>query len=245
LTGPAVLRDASRLLTAWEEGGAVPSSAVGAVLLRSAGLVDDLDSCLDLPLGTTSALVARVYAESFGDTVDGVLTCGVCDERLEVTLSLDVFRITPEGPDRTTVVPREAGGAVVVRCPTTRDLLAVAAEPDPAVGLLARCVTSVDGAAVDPGSLDTGTMAAVDAAAEDLAGSAAVLLRSACPHCGSEVSADVDVPGLLWQRVAEAVPVVLAEVAELAASFGWSEADILAMTATRRNAYLGIARSWS
>jgi hypothetical protein len=88
-------------------------------------------------------------------------------------------------------------------------------------------------------------MAAVDAAAEDLAGSAAVLLRSACPHCGSEVSADVDVPGLLWQRVAEAVPVVLAEVAELAASFGWSEADILAMTATRRNAYLGIARSWS
>ncbi len=245
MTRPACLRDASQLLTAWEEGGAVPSSAVGAVLLRSAGLVDDLDACLDLPLTTTSALVARVYAESFGDTVDGVLTCRACDERLEVTLSLDAFQNTPQDPDRASVVPREDGGPVVVRCPTTRDLLAVAAEPDPAVGLLARCVTSEDGDAVDPGSLDTDTVAAVDAAAEDLAGSAAVLLRSTCPNCGSEVSADVDVPALLWQRVAEAVPVVLAEVAELAAAFGWSETDILAMSPSRRNAYLGIARARS
>jgi hypothetical protein len=239
-----LLRDAA-LLAAWEEGGTVPSSAVGAVLLRHAGVVDDLDTYLDLPLPTTSALVARVYSSRFGDTVEGVLTCGSCAEPLEVSLPLDAFGDIPDRPDTATVPLPQAGGALVVRCPTTRDLLAVAAVPDPAPALLARCLTDADGTAIDPGSLDPDTIEAVDAAAEDLAGRAAVLVRSTCPNCGSEVSADVDLPRLLWQRVSDEVPAVLAEVAELASAFGWSETDILAMSAPRRAAYLGLARSRS
>ena len=38
---------------------------------------------------------------------------------------------------------------------------------------------------------------------------------------------------------------MLAEVAELATAFGWSETDILTMSAPRRGAYLGLARSRS
>jgi hypothetical protein len=241
----ASLSDAALLLAAWEDAGAVPAAAVGAVLLHHAGMVGDLDTCLDLPLATTSALVARVYAESFGDTVECVLTCGSCAEPLEVTLPLDAFSDLPDGPGTATVTPPQTGRALVVRCPTTRDLLAVAAVSDPAAALLARCLTDADGTAVDPGSLDPDTVQAVDAAAEDLAGAAAVLVRSTCPNCGFEVSADVDVSGLLWQRVSDEVPAVLAEVAELASAFGWSETDILAMGAPRRGAYLGLARSRS
>lgn len=238
----ASLGDAA-LLAAWEAAGAVPSSAVGAVLLHHAGMVDEFDTCLDLPLATTSALVARVYSESFGDTVEGVLTCGSCAESLEVTLPLGAFSDMPGGPGTATVTLPQDGQALVVRCPTTRDLLAVAAVSDPAAALLARCVTGADGTTIEPGSLDPDTLEAVDAAAEELAGAAAVLVRSRCPKCGFEVSADVDVPGLLWQRVSDEVPAVLAEVAELASAFGWSETDILAMSAPRRGAYLGLVRS--
>lgn len=241
----ASLGDAALLLAAWEAAEAVPPPAVGAVLLHHAGVVDDLDTCLDLPLATTSALLARVYSESFGDTVEGVLSCGSCAESLEVTLPLEAFRALPDGPGTATLTPPQAGSALIVRCPTTRDLLAVAAAPDPATALLTRCLTGADGTAIDPSALDPDTLAAVDAAAEDLAGGAAVLVLSACPNCGDQVSADVDIPGLLWQRLSDEVPAVLAEVAELATAFGWSETEILAMSAPRRGAYLGLARSRS
>jgi hypothetical protein len=241
LIGSASFRDAALLLAAWEAAAAVPPAAVGAVLLHRAGVVEDLDAGLDLPIGTASALVAQVYADSFGETVEGILDCDSCGEPLELTLPVDAFGGAPDEPDTATVGP-----ALVVRCPTGRDLLAAAAAgDDPAAALLARCVTGADGASVDPSSLDPQTLVAVDAAAEELAGGAAVLIRSRCPACGREVSADVDVAGLLWQRVSDEVPAVLAEVAELAAAYGWSEIDILSMGAARRGAYLGLARSRS
>lgn len=243
MTRTASLRDAAVLLAAWEGAGAVTPAAVGAVLLHHTGVVDDLDTSLDLPLATTSALVARVYAQAFGHTVEGVLSCDSCAEHMEVTLPIEAFTDIPDGPGAATVTPARAGPALVVRCPTTRDLLAVAADPDPAAALLARCLAGADGAAVDPGSLAPDTLDAVDAAAEDLAGGAAVVVRSRCPSCGCDVSADVDVAGLLWQRVGDEVPALLAEVAELASAFGWSETDILAMGAPRRGAYLELARS--
>ena len=117
-----------------------------------------------------------------------------------------------------------------MRCPTSRDLLAAAASADPTAALLARCVTDAGGTAVDPASLAGPRRAAVDAAAERLAGAAAVVLRAGCPACGGEVRVDVDVAALLWQRICVEVPVVLAEVAELSAAFGWSEADVLAIS---------------
>jgi hypothetical protein len=136
------------------------------------------------------------------------------------------------------------GGQLVVRCPTSRDLLGAAASADPAVELLTRCVTDASGSAVDPTSWDGRQRAAVDAAAEQLAGAAAVVLRSACPNCAAEVGVDVDIPALVWQRISMEVPVVLAEVAELATAFGWSEADVLAMSRVRRDAYLALVRGW-
>ena len=84
---------------------------------------------------------------------------------------------------------------LVVRCPTSRDLLAAAASADPTATLLARCVTDAGGTAVDPASLAGPRRAAVDAAAERLAGAAAVVLRAGCPACGGEVRVDVDVTG--------------------------------------------------
>jgi hypothetical protein len=39
------------------------------------------------------------------------------------------------------------------------------------------------------------------------------------------------------------VPSVLAEIAELAAAFAWSEAEILALSPPRRRAYLELLRA--
>lgn len=232
----ATLADPRLLLDAWEAAAAVPDCAVGAVLLHRAGGTADLAAALDLPLSALSAALARLQAASFGPVLDAVTACQGCGEDLEVTLPVTRFAalagttgpVRVEGPD----------GVLDVRCPTTRDLVAVVTTSDPAAALLARCVDP----AVDVTDLDPATLAQVEAAAEQVAGAAAALVTTRCPACEQEVRVDVDLAALLWQRVRGAVPALLADVADLAAAFGWGEADVLALSPLRRAAYLDLAR---
>ncbi|MFC0031708.1 hypothetical protein ACFFMM_19490 [Micromonospora chaiyaphumensis] len=229
------LDDPGRLLAVWEAAATAPPAARGPVLLHAAGLLPDLDAALDLPVGTVAALAARLSVDSFGDPVDAVLTCG-CGEVLDVALPLDPVAGLPAG-DTGAV----AGGTLRVRAPTARDLLAAGHSDDPLGTLLARCVRDADGRPVAPGELTADQRRAVDTAAEELAGAAAVVLRTRCPGCGDAVVAALDVTELLWERVTHRAPAVLAEVATLAAAYGWAEADILALPAGRRRAYLALA----
>ncbi|MET8909975.1 hypothetical protein [Micromonospora sp. NPDC004551] len=229
------LDDPGRLLAVWEAAATAPPAARGPVLLHTAGLLPDLDAALDLPVGTVAALAARLSVDSFGDPVDAVLTCG-CGEVLDVALPLDRVAGLPAGDEGAV-----AGGTLRVRAPTTRDLLAAGRSDDPLGTLLARCVRDADGRPVAAGELTADQRRAVDAAAEELAGAAAVVLRTRCPGCGETVVAALDVAELLWERIAGRAPAVLAEVATLAAAYGWAEADILALPAGRRRAYLALA----
>lgn len=242
MTTTPPLADAAVLLTVWEAASTVPACAVGAALLHRSGLVDEFADALDLTLATSAARIVGLYVEAFGDVVDAVVTCPACGETLEVALPLAPLGRTPDVPATDDVAVPETDGRLVVRCPTNRDMLVAATSDDPTATLLARCVTDAGGHPVDPASLDGPRRAAVDAATERLACAAAVELRSECPACGDEVSVDVDVPALVWQRIGVEVPVVLAEVAELSAAFGWSEADVLAMSRVRRDAYLSLLR---
>jgi hypothetical protein len=219
------LRDPATLLSAWEAAAGLPRAARGAALVAAAGLAEDLDAALDLPISEAAALGIRVHAEAFGGTVDGVLDCQACGQELDVAVPL-------------TELGAEAGGTatvgdLLVRAPTTRELLEARDGDD----LLGRCVSG------DPASLDDELRAAVDAAAEELAGPAAIVVRAECPECGATASAPLDPGALLWERVTAAVPTALAEVAELASAFGWSEREVLALSPLRRRAYLELARS--
>jgi hypothetical protein len=243
VTTATSLAGAAVLLTAWEQASAVPTCAVGPILLHQAGLVEDVGDALDLPLADAAALVARLYTQTFGDDVEAVVGCPGCGEQLEVALPLDRLARAPDGPASTGVPGPDDGADLVVRCPTTRDLLAAGATAEPEGTLLARCLSAATGEPVDPASLEGPRRAAVDAAAEQLAGAAAAVLRTRCPACDDELRVDVDVAALLWQRIGGEVPAVLAEVAELSAAFGWREADVLAMSEVRRAAYLALVRA--
>jgi hypothetical protein len=231
------LRTRAELLSAWEAAVAVPEPARGAALVAAAGLADDLDAALDLPVGESAALAVRLHAELFGDEVEGLVTCEPCGTVLDVSVPLAAL---PSAHGDAAVV-----GELRVRAPTTRDLLAARDSPDPARALLAACVTGAGGAPADPGALDEVSLGLVDDAAEELAGAAAIVVRVTCPECGAAVTAPLDVGALLAERVARAAAEALAEVAELAAAFGWSEAEVLALTPLRRRAYVDLVRGAS
>ena len=240
--GAPGLRDPTRLLAAWDAASAVPDVVRGPMVLAACGMLDT--DPLDTPLDRLGELALRCLTEAFGAAVDGVATCAACSGTLELTLDLTTFA-APGAPGVAGALPGrevELGtGQVTVRVPTVRDLLAAAPEADPVAVLVARCVHDDGGRPVDAVRLTERDLAVLDAVLEELTGAGLTTLRTTCPDCAGEVVAVLDPAALLWNRVGTAAPNLLRDVAQLAAVFGWSEADVLAMSPARRRAYLVLA----
>ncbi len=242
------------LLRAWESAQVTTPVARGAVIVAESGLAEGLDAALDLPTDELARVVAQLHALEFGPRADGVLDCGCCGAELDVSVPMDLVSDTTrpslgasQRPAR--IVQLSSGRTAAVRVPTTRDLVAVGASDDAVAELLARCVTPTTGPSsigTEPPSqleaLDEADRAAVDEVLSEVAGAAAIVVRTRCPECATVVSAPVDPTSFLWERVRVAAPALLADVAELAMAFGWREPDILAMSPTRRRAYLALVR---
>jgi hypothetical protein len=65
-----------------------------------------------------------------------------------------------------------------------------------------------------------------------------VQLSLACPACKRQWETAFDIASFLWGEIHAWAQRVLREVATLARVYGWREADILSMSAGRRQAYL-------
>ncbi|MEU7603594.1 hypothetical protein [Streptomyces sp. NPDC041003] len=231
------LAEPKLLLRAWEQAASAPEAARSAVFVHLAGLSPDLDAALDLDVGACASLAALAHTIAFGCEVAGVVACQACGELMDTQIRL------PPAEELAVVPAARAHGALVgdltVRPPTTRHLIAAAAVPDRArTVLLSCCVRRSDGAPFDPSSLTAEEEAWLDAAAERLTGEALLMLRMQCPACDRLVRAALDPGAVLWDQIDVAALQLMEDVAALARAFGWSEADVLAMPASRRAAYL-------
>jgi len=65
-----------------------------------------------------------------------------------------------------------------------------------------------------------------------------VRLDLACPSCGHLGQAIFDISAIFWAEISAQARRLLREIHLLASAYGWREADILAMSARRRQAYL-------
>lgn len=235
LTHPAALLDA------WEQGIAQHPVARVAVLLCRAGVVRSFDEALDLDLGTCAELAFESLRALVGDTVEVIASCDACGEILTAELSTSAYERANH--DSSMQMFSKEIGRFRVRSPSLRDLLAAAGAADPWHALVTRCVHQrTDISAVDPHRLTPSELASIDAVAEELAGAGDIMTLMSCPACGAQVYVDLDPGALLWEHVARAAPALLADVATLAAAFGWTEPDVLALSSGRRRAYLTLAR---
>ena len=233
--------DPGWLLRAWERGSTASPAARGAVLCEAAGVTPSLDAALDLSLDALATALARTYREAFASSASGLLTCEGCGQVLDVEVPLGVLADAEASPGET-VLTTPSGRAVRVRVPTTRDLLHARDSHDVLTSLVERCVSDADPDALSAVPLEGDDLAAVDAALEALAGAAAVSVSATCPSCGAALSAPVDVTEFVWERVQQHAPALLADVADLARSFGWTEDVILALSPLRRRSDLTMVR---
>ncbi|MGW4967776.1 hypothetical protein ACWEPL_62105, partial [Nonomuraea sp. NPDC004186] len=70
-----------------------------------------------------------------------------------------------------------------------------------------------------------------------------VELCLACPDCGLEWAESFDIVSYLWSELDGWCRRTLLEVHDLAAAYGWTEPQVLALSAWRRQCYLGLVRS--
>lgn len=234
---------AAKLLDVWEQGQA-RSPADRALLLLAAACPDtQAEDLAELPIGQRDAGLLRLREWTFGSPVVSLATCPQCGERLELTFQVgDVLTPSPEPgeqPSSLSVGPYE----VQFRLPNSRDLAVAAGSGDVEDGrrlLVERCVLAASrGDQEEPaGDLPAEV---VEVLAERMAQAdpqGDVRLALACPSCGHEWQAAFDIVSFFWSEIHAWAQRILHQVHTLASAYGWREADILAMSPWRRQAYL-------
>lgn len=201
----------TRLLALWD-------TAIARHPLDRAVLLAGSTDAADLDLGARDAAILAARERLFGTAIAATFACGRCSERLEITLETDALA--------TACAP---GG------PTSRDLADALALRDPAAGrkLLA---ARVAGVAVD--QLDDATIDRLEAELEAAGAPGDLMLGYQCPACGETGETAFDPAWFVWHEVDRAAGALFDEVATLARGYGWTEAESLALPASRRARYL-------
>lgn len=129
------------------------------------------------------------------------------------------------------------------RLPNSQDLLeAVRSEDLESVRqhLLQRCLLGIyrQGQETAVDSLPDGMIQAVLERMEQADPQANLRLELSCPACNHSWQAAFDIVSFFWNEIGAWAVRMLREVHALASAYGWREADILAMSPRRRQAYL-------
>jgi hypothetical protein len=238
--------DSAALLAAWEAGRVLHPLDRALAVLAAADPGARRGTLAALPLAERDRRLLALRAQEGGELAVYV-ECPGCAERLELSLNADQLVPGEEIPPGAAWEARGGGVAMRFRLPDSRDMAAAAAcaSVDDARRLLAaRCVAEAadaGGAAVD--ELPDEALDALAARMEEVAPGTDVSLALACPACGTAWEAPLDVPGFVWTEVGARARRLLREVAALARAYHWSEAEILALPAPRRRAYLELAEA--
>jgi hypothetical protein len=197
-----------------------------------------------LSIGQRDAHLLTLREQTFGATLNGFAECPQCVERLEFTLAAADLRVAAEsGQDQKEFELVMEDLVLRFRLPDSVDLAAVATCKDADTArclLVQRCVlqASHDGAPVTHSDLPTEVMNRLAMRMAECDPQAEVLLELDCPGCSHHWQLLFDILSFFWAEISAQAKRLLREVHTLARAYGWREADILSMSATRRRWYL-------
>lgn len=231
-------------LALWESGRALHPLDQGLLAVATAFPESHGESIADWPLGQRNRALAELHCASFGRWLRGWTACEQCAEKLE--FQVDGHALLASGPERIHACIDYAGAQF--RLPTTRDLAVVTTESDDeaaAVRLLRQCIVapSQESAEISRGAWSEVELEAIGERMAEADPLAEILLHFDCPACGCAFDESLDLASFLWAQMESRARRLLLDVHELAMAYGWSEAEILSLSAARRNAYLEMVRA--
>jgi hypothetical protein len=235
---------AQEMLVIWERG-LYQHPVERALTMLSVALPEFApDALLALTIGQRDAYLLTLHEITFGARLESVVECPACQERLEFTLNVADIRAAPEHEGEAGELQATLDGYEVrFRLPNSRDLITIARLLD--VGqarsmLVQRCLIEAkrDGESVAVADLPEPVIAGLAEQMARLDPQAEVQLNLSCPACEHRWSLLFDIVSFLWAEIGGQARRLLRDVHTLARAYGWREADILAMSAVRRQYYL-------
>jgi hypothetical protein len=235
------------MLAAWEDGATKTPSQRALGLLAVVFPETSREQLAELSIGQRDAMLLTLREQLFGQQVTAVVACPGCGERLDLTVDIRELRASPREAEAEVVVNVD-GYDLRFRTVNAGDAMALADRPGDIQErldfarelLLQRCLLSAshDGISIgadqiphDVGDLLIERMAEADPMAD-------IQLAMACPSCERRWSAALDIVSFLWTEIEVWAWRILNDVHTLASAYGWSERDILNMSANRRQCYL-------
>jgi hypothetical protein len=221
------------LLAVWEQGtGQDPVRRALTMLVAVRG--GTAREAAELDVGSRDVLLARLLQAIAGNAYPACADCPGCGAVLDVPVDVAAVAALPVLNPGIRLTAPAGDGEVTFRLPTTADLISLRGSTlrQARQALLRRCLAA---------EADPAVVAAVEDAMERAAPAAAVDLLVCCPDCGQTAPLPLDIPALLWAEIQARAASLLRDVHRLATSYGWSEADVLALSPARRATYLALA----
>lgn len=246
------MRDLSEqdILNIWEAGLRQHPVERAITILAQAEARFSRGDAMALSVGQRDARLIAIRENVFGSQFAGYAECPRCREPLEFTFSTDDIRVTAPGEVNVgqTFSFQCADYSVQARLPDSADLLAIAGCCDVAAAralLLERCIEHAahQQTAISVSELPDSVIAALGEAVIARDPQAEIRLELACPSCDHGWFAVFDILAFLWQEIAAHAKYILRDVHLLALAYGWSEAEILSLSAVRRRLYLEMVSS--
>jgi uncharacterized protein YbaR (Trm112 family) len=233
---------ASELLAVWEKGIDRPMFERALLLLETAS-GQSMDSLAALSIGQRDLKLLELREALFGCALPCITACPACNEHLELSLDSNDLRISGESDPIQTQTLEIDGLKLEFRLPNSADLAFAGSLNDKAGArdiLLQRClvVAYQETHEVAYGELSPMVMDALSKAMSEADQQSQLELALICPSCEQNWSMVFDITSYLWSEIQNWAMRTLREVYLLARAFGWSEADILALSSLRRQLYL-------
>lgn len=233
------------ILTMWEVGQRQHPVERAITVLTLADPLSSRGDTLALSVGQRDALLLAIRESLFGAQFAGYAECPQCREPLEFSFGSDDMRVAnPEREDNQAVFSFQYDDyQLQARLPNSADLSAIAGYHSVAAAraiLLERCIIHAahQGTAISVSALPDNVIARLGEAVIEHDPQAEVRLALVCPSCAYRWFALFDILAFLWQELTIRARRVLRDVHLLATAYGWSEANILAMSPVRRRMYL-------
>jgi hypothetical protein len=239
---------AEGLLTAWERGQELAPAARALLLLSLAAPEASEEWLMSLTVGQRDAGLLTLRQWLFGAELTSLAYCPQCGEPLEfaapvTALLLDELPALAVAAQPATFVETLDGFTVRFRLPTAGDMLSLTAPH--AAGrehrlLLEECLISIQQGEneVTPAEAPEPVITAVVARMAEADPQADVRFDLTCPHCETAWSPPFDIVSFFWSEIDSWARRIVQEVHLLARAYGWSEAEILALSPLRRQLYL-------
>jgi hypothetical protein len=236
---------ATELLSVWERGAGLGSLARAELLLRAASEPGRDPAPAQLSLGERDARLLTLREWTFGADVTATSRCPTCHAEVELQFQIGDVRVSPgEQPAEQTL--SADGYTVEFRLPTCGDLATASEEGTSETALrrrlVERCVSRVEreGNEITSESVPEKVLDSLSARLSELDPQAEIELVLACESCHERWHELFDVEPFFWAEIQAWAGRLLREVHQLAASYGWAESAILAMSPLRRSLYLNL-----